>query len=48
MSYHTFMVKTDRYTMLVDTCCGNHKTERPDPNSTSSTPISSARSPTRA
>jgi hypothetical protein len=25
MSYHTFLVKTDRYTMLVDTCCGNHK-----------------------
>ena len=32
MSYHTFMVKTDRYTMLVDTCCGNHKnrTARPE------------------
>src|ERR1700739_1143151 len=25
MSYHTFLVKTDRYAMLVDTCCGNHK-----------------------
>jgi glyoxylase-like metal-dependent hydrolase (beta-lactamase superfamily II) len=25
MSYHAFVVKTDRYTMLVDTCCGNHK-----------------------
>src|ERR1700751_2684043 len=32
MSYHTFLVKTDRYTMLVDTCCGNHKnrTARPE------------------
>ena len=32
MSYHTFIVRTDRYTMLVDTCCGNHKnrTARPE------------------
>ena len=42
MSYHTFLVRTDRYTMLVDTCCGNHKNGRPDPNSTISTPTSSA------
>lgn len=25
LSYHAYVVKTDRYTMLVDTCCGNHK-----------------------
>jgi glyoxylase-like metal-dependent hydrolase (beta-lactamase superfamily II) len=34
MSYHTFVVKTDRHTILVDTCCGNHKLRatRPDFN----------------
>jgi glyoxylase-like metal-dependent hydrolase (beta-lactamase superfamily II) len=31
MSYHTFVVKTDRFTMLVDTCCGNHKERKPRP-----------------
>jgi len=25
MSYHAFVVRTDRFTMLIDTCCGNHK-----------------------
>lgn len=25
MSYHAFVVRTDHYTMLIDTCCGNHK-----------------------
>lgn len=32
MSYHTFLVRTDRFTMLIDTCCGNHKERatRPD------------------
>jgi glyoxylase-like metal-dependent hydrolase (beta-lactamase superfamily II) len=25
MSYHAFLVRTDRFTMLIDTCCGNHK-----------------------
>jgi glyoxylase-like metal-dependent hydrolase (beta-lactamase superfamily II) len=25
MSYHTFVVRTDRFTMLIDTSCGNHK-----------------------
>jgi glyoxylase-like metal-dependent hydrolase (beta-lactamase superfamily II) len=25
MSYHAFLVRTDRWTMLIDTCCGNHK-----------------------
>jgi glyoxylase-like metal-dependent hydrolase (beta-lactamase superfamily II) len=32
MSYHTFVVRTDRFTMLVDTSCGNHKERatRPD------------------
>ncbi len=28
MSYHTFVVRTGRHTILVDTCCGNHK-DRP-------------------
>jgi glyoxylase-like metal-dependent hydrolase (beta-lactamase superfamily II) len=34
MSYHTFVVKTGRHTILVDTCCGNHKLRatRPDFN----------------
>ena len=34
MSYHTFVVKTGRHTILVDTCCGNHKlrSTRPDFN----------------
>jgi glyoxylase-like metal-dependent hydrolase (beta-lactamase superfamily II) len=32
MSYHSFVVKTDRFTMLIDTTCGNHKNRptRPD------------------
>ena len=25
MSYHAFVVRTGRHTILVDTCCGNHK-----------------------
>lgn len=25
MSYHTLVVRTGRHTILVDTCCGNHK-----------------------
>ncbi len=25
MSYHTFILRTDRHTILIDTCCGNHK-----------------------
>ena len=28
LSFHSYVVKTDRYTILVDTCCGNDK-ERP-------------------
>jgi glyoxylase-like metal-dependent hydrolase (beta-lactamase superfamily II) len=34
MSYHTFLVRDGRNTILVDTCCGNHKLRatRPDFN----------------
>jgi glyoxylase-like metal-dependent hydrolase (beta-lactamase superfamily II) len=32
MNYHTFLVRTERFTMLIDTSCGNHKERvtRPD------------------
>ncbi len=31
MSYHTFVVRTDRFTMLIDTSCGNHKERKTRP-----------------
>ena len=32
MSYHSFVVKTDKHTILVDTCCGNHKLRKTRPD----------------
>lgn len=32
MSYHTFVVRTDRFTMLIDTSCGNHKERKTRPD----------------
>ena len=31
MSYHTFVVRTDRFTMMIDTSCGNHKERKTRP-----------------
>lgn len=31
MSFHAFVVRTGRYTIVIDTCCGNDKDRHPNP-----------------